>query len=57
MKLKSQIINQGNQLIIYKEINRKDNIDNLNNELGIDIKNIKDKNDSLHQLINENKEI
>ena len=57
MKVKSQIINQGNQLIIYKEINRKDNIDNLNNELGIDIKKIKDKNDSLHQLINENKEI
>ena len=43
--------------MFYKENNRKENVENLNNELGIDIKNIKDKNDSLHQLINENKEI
>ena len=35
MKVKSQIINQRNQLMFYKENNRKENVDNLNNELGI----------------------
>ena len=35
MKVKSQIINHGNQLMFYKENNRKEKDDNINNELGI----------------------
>ena len=58
MKVKNQTINQGNLIdVLQRNVNNmKENIENLNNEFVIDIKNLKDKYEALHQLMNENKE-
>ena len=56
MKVKNQVINNGNVInVLQRNYNNvKDDFDNLNNQLGNNVKDLKSKDDDLNKLINDN---
>ena len=58
MKVKNQVINNGNVInVLQRNYNNvKDDFDNLNNQLGNNVKDLKSKDDDLNKLINDNNE-